>query len=44
MMELPESPYSDYWVKARDQKTPAALADAAVAKLIGKLDVSVAAP
>jgi hypothetical protein len=36
--ELPESPYSDYLVKARDQKTPAALSDAATKKRIAALE------
>jgi hypothetical protein len=45
--ELPDSPYSDYCVKGRDQKTPAAFATAAIKKTItaleaGKLDDKIA--
>ena len=45
--ELPDSPYSDYLVKDRDQKTPSVLADADMKKRIaaleaGKLDEQIA--
>ncbi|HEX5059550.1 MAG TPA: hypothetical protein VFV99_09330, partial [Kofleriaceae bacterium] len=45
--ELPDSPYSDYLVKDRDQKTPALLANAEMKKRIaalesGKLDAQIA--
>lgn len=36
--ELPASPYSDYLVKDRDQKTPAALTDAATIERIAALE------
>jgi hypothetical protein len=45
--ELPDSPYSDYLVKDRDQKTPAALTGAEMKKRLtaleaGKLDAQIA--